>query len=156
LPVIGRFSLSGGNPYAADTSDTVRGLGLSFRLPNGEEWRTAMVNLPVFVVRTPQAFYDRLIATQPDPKTGKPDKEKMAAFLASHPETVQAVKVIQSQPSSSGFDNSAYSALNAFYFVNASGASVPVRWAMIPVQPFVPLDNSRPNQGNKNYLFDAL
>ena len=108
LPVIGRFSLSGGNPYVADTPDTVRGLGLSFRLPDGEEWRTAMINLPVFVVNTPQAFYDRLIATQPDPKTGKPDKEKMTAFLAGHPETVQATKAIQSHPASSGFDNSAY------------------------------------------------
>jgi catalase len=67
LPVIGRFSLSGGNPYVAETPDTVRGLGLSFRLPDGEEWRTAMINLPVFVVNTPQAFYDRLITTQPDP-----------------------------------------------------------------------------------------
>jgi catalase len=36
----------------------VRGLGLLFRLPGGEEWRTAMVNLPVFPFQTPQAFYD--------------------------------------------------------------------------------------------------
>ena len=27
---------------------------------------------------------------------------------------------------------------------------------MIPVQPFVPVDNTRPGQGDKNYLFDAL
>jgi catalase len=27
---------------------------------------------------------------------------------------------------------------------------------MIPVQPFVPVDNTRPGQGDKNYLFVAL
>jgi len=36
VPVIGRFSLSGGQPYVADKPDTVRGLGLQFSLPDGE------------------------------------------------------------------------------------------------------------------------
>ena len=40
VPVIGRFSLGGGQPYAADTPDAVRGLGLQFSLPDGEVWRT--------------------------------------------------------------------------------------------------------------------
>src|ERR1700722_7294520 len=87
VPVIGRFSLSGGQPYAADKADTVRGLGLQFALPDGEFWRTAMVNLPVFPVRSPQAFYERLQASMPDPKTGAPDPAKMKAFMAAHPET---------------------------------------------------------------------
>ena len=48
--------LGGGQPYAADKPDAVRGLGLEFSLPDGELWRTAMINLPVFPVRTPEAF----------------------------------------------------------------------------------------------------
>ncbi len=154
--VIGRFSLSGGDPYVADTPDTVRGLGLQFWLPDGEEWRTAMINLPVFPVNTPQGFFDRLVATQPDPKTHKPDPEKMAAFLASHPETVQAVKIIKSHAVSSGFDNSAYNGLNAFRFVDAGGKSIPVRWSMVPVQPFEAATTTGTAQGDRNYLFDAL
>ena len=46
VPVIGRFSLGGGRPDAADTPDAVRGLGLQFSLANGELWRTAMIHLP--------------------------------------------------------------------------------------------------------------
>jgi len=76
VPVIGRFSLGGGNPYVGDTPDAIRGLGLLFRLRDGEEWRTAMINRPVFPFNTPQAFYDNLIASQPDPNTHKPDPEK--------------------------------------------------------------------------------
>src|SRR5207245_6153342 len=61
VPVIGRFSLGGGQPYATDAPDTVRGLGLQFSLPDGELWRTAMINLPVFPFRTPEAFYQQMI-----------------------------------------------------------------------------------------------
>src|SRR6202045_875527 len=81
VPVIGRFSLSGGQPDVADRPDAVRGLGLEFSLPDGELWRTAMINLPVFPVSTPEAFYERLIALKPDRSTGKPDPAKMQSFL---------------------------------------------------------------------------
>jgi catalase len=96
VPVVGRFSFGGGNPDVSDAPDLIRGMGLLFRLSDGEEWRTAMINRPVFLFNTPQAFYDNLIASQPDPNTHKPDPEKMAAFMASHPEFVQAAKIIQS------------------------------------------------------------
>src|ERR1700736_958679 len=66
VPVLGRFSLNGGQPYAADTPDAVRGLGLEFSLPDGELWRTATVNLPVFPFPTPEAFYEQLLASNPD------------------------------------------------------------------------------------------
>ncbi|MGW4108137.1 catalase, partial [Streptomyces sp. NPDC004976] len=59
-PVTGRFSLSGGAPDVADAAKTVRGLALRFELPDGEQWRTAMINLPVFQDSTPQGFYDRM------------------------------------------------------------------------------------------------
>ena len=155
VPVIGRFSLAGGQPYAADMPDTVRGLGLQFSLPDGELWRTAMINLPVFPVSTPEAFYEQLIASKPDPNTGKPDPAKMKAFLARHPETVQALKVIKSQPVSSGFDNSTFHGLNAFRFINAAGDSIPVRWLLTPMQPFEAASTASAPQ-DKNYLFDAL
>src|SRR5215831_17724499 len=124
VPVLGRFSLGGGQPHAADAPKAVRGLGLEFSLPDGELWRTAMINLPVFPFRTPEAFYEQLIASKPDPGTGKPDPAKLQAFLAGHPETVQALGVIKGQPVSSGFGNSTFHGLNAFRFVNAAGDSI--------------------------------
>jgi catalase len=156
IPVVGRFSLAGGNPYVADKPEMVRGLGILFKLPDSDEWRTAMIDTPVFGVHTPQAFYDRLIATQPDPKTGKPDPEKVAAFMASHPEAVQAAKIIQSHPVASGFANSTFYGLNAFWFKDANGTSRPVRWWMEPVQPFAPANTAETPPPDKNYLFDAL
>jgi catalase len=152
VSVIGRFSFGGGDPYVADAPDLIRGLGLLFWLPDGEEWRTAMINLPVFPVRTPQGFFDNLFASQPDPQTHK----QMEAFPARHPEAVQAMKIIKSRSVSSGFENSTYNSLNAFRFVDAGGASIPVRWSMVPVQQFVAANPTAADQGNKNYLFNAL
>ena len=159
VPVIGRFSLSGGMPYAADTATTVRGLGILFKLPDGEEWRTAMVNLPVFPATTPQAFYDLLLATAPDPATGKPVPSKIQAFLAEYPASGKALKIIGSHPMSSGFENSTFNSLNAFRFINANGTVASVRWSLVPVEPVEssePAKNSLPSQSGTNYLFDSL
>src|SRR5437667_5971135 len=41
VPVLGRFSLGGGQPDATDAPEAVRGLGLQFSLADGEVWRTA-------------------------------------------------------------------------------------------------------------------
>lgn len=155
FPVIGRFSIGGGDPYAADSPDAVRALGLQFSQPDGEKWRTAMINLPVFPFKDPQGFYDNMMAGVPDPNTHKPDPGKMKAFLANHPETVRAVGIIKSHPLPTGFDNSTFYGLNTFRFVDVNGTSTPVRWTLVPLQPFVPADTAA-TQTDKNYLFDGL
>jgi catalase len=155
VPVLGRFSLGGGQPYAPDTASAVRGLGLQFTLSDGELWRTAMIHLPVFPFRTPEAFYEQLLASRPDPSTGQPDPAKMQAFLSDHPETVEALKVIKSQPAPSGFGDSTFHSLNAFRFINAAGESTPVRWILTPAQPSKAENAAAPSQ-DKNFLFDAL
>jgi catalase len=155
VPVIGRFSIGGGDPYAGDTLSDVRGLGLQFSLADGEEWRTAMVNLPVFPFKDAQAFYDNLVASEPDPKTHQPDPAKGAAFLGSHPETARALGIIKSHAPSSGFDNSTFYGLNAFRFTNADGTTTPVRWTLVPVQPLEAASAAGASQ-DKNFLFDGL
>jgi catalase len=154
VPIIGRFSDAGGQPFVADAPHTIRGMAISFKLSDGEEWRTAMINTPVFPVKTAQAFHDLLLAFAPDPATGKADPAKMNAFFAKYPESAKAMELIRSHPVSSGFDNSTYNSLNAFRFINSKGAVVPVRWSMMPFQPFQPI--TEPAEADKNYLFDAL
>ena len=156
VPVIGRFSLSGGQPFAADAPHTVRGLALRFQPWEGDEWRTAMINLPVFPVRTPQAFYELLLASAPDRTTGEHDPARMQAFLAKYPEAAKAMQVIHSHTMPSGFENSTFSSLNAFCFNNDAGAVAWVRWAMVSAQPFEPIHAADSGQADKNYLFAAL
>src|SRR6266403_656039 len=153
VPVIGRFSLDGGQPYQPDRPNTRRGLGLQFSLPNGELWRTAMISFPLFPVRTPEIFYERLLAFKQDPATGKPDPAQVKAFEERHPETVEVLKKITAEPQASGFGNTTFHGLNAFLFTNAAGKTTPVRWILKPMQPFEAAGAAPPD---KNYLFDEL
>lgn len=154
-PVTGRFSLSGGLPCAADDASVVRGLGLQFDLPHGEQWRTAMVSIPVFLDSTPQNFVDRLVASKADPETGKPDMAKVKAYLAHHPETVAAMKIVHQHPPTSGFENTTYRGLNAFGFTNEDGHMVPVRWIVVPVKAEEGTA-SPTDQSSEDYLFENL
>jgi catalase len=156
VPVIGRFALAGGQPYQADAPHTVRSMALLFDLPDGQQWRTGMNNIPVFPVATPQGFYELLQVSKPDPGTGKPDPAKMKDFLARHSESAKAMQLIHDAPVSSGFADSTFNSLNAFRFINADGEAVPVRWSMVPLQPVESVSTTQPAQSDPNYLFDAL
>jgi catalase len=156
IPVIGRFALAGGEPYQTDAAHTVRSMALLFKLPDGDEWRTGINNIPVFPVNTAQAFYDQLLASTPDPATGRPDPAKLKTFLARHPESAKAIQLIRNNPVSSGFENSTFNSLNAFRCINSQGVVAPVRWSMLPVQPFEAISSSPPEKAGQNYLFDAL
>ena len=153
VPIIGRFALAGGYPYAADTPGTVRSFAIQFTLQDGEQWRTAMINIPVFPVSTPQAFAEFLVVSSPEPATGKVNSGAMGSFLAKHPETAAALKIIGSRPFSSGFANSSYYGLNAFRFEDAKGDATPVRWSVTPDQATTTANSAATD---KNYLFDAL
>lgn len=154
VPVTGRFALAGGMPRAADTPVGVRSMALRFQPDHGGEWRTGMNDIPVFPVRDALGFRDQLVATRPDPRTGKPDPAAVRAFFAVHPESARAAALIKAATMSSGFADAAYNSLNAFYLVDDAGRRVPVRWAMVPDAPFQPHLAQAP--AAPNFLFDAL
>jgi catalase len=149
-PVLGRFSGAGGNPHTADVPSAGRGLGLAFGFPGSQQWRTAMLNLPVFPDNSPQSLYNRLTAQAVVPGAGKPDPSAMTRFYATHPEAARAVTILKQHPPTPGFADSVYRGLNAFYLVNESGVRVPVRWSLTPLQQALP-----PSSG-PNALFDPL
>ena len=68
------------NPDAADPTVRVRGIGLRIAPPDGQEWRTAMIDPPFFPVSTPQAFYELLLAST------STDPDAMKTFAGRHPE----------------------------------------------------------------------
>lgn len=155
-PITGRIALAGGQPYAADAATTVRSLALRFHLPDGQEWRTGNNNIPVFPVRTPDAFYEQLLALEPDQVTGKPDPGAMKAFFGAHPESVKAAALIKARSVTSGFADSTFQSLNAFRFVAADGTRTPVRWAFVPERTATAESPDQAARADKNYLFDAF
>src|ERR1700733_15790357 len=79
-PVLGRFNLATPNPNAADAMVRVRGIGIRITPPDGQEWRSAMIDAPIFAVSTPQGFYELQTAA------GSKDPDAMKTFIAAHPE----------------------------------------------------------------------
>jgi hypothetical protein len=47
-PVVGRFAVPVGNPYAPDSAAPIRSMAMRFALANGQQWRTGMNSMPVF------------------------------------------------------------------------------------------------------------
>jgi len=146
-PVVGRFAIPGGNPYAPDSSVPIRSFALRFTQANGQQWRTGMNSMPVFPVATPQAFYAQLQAQQPDPATGKPNPAKVKAFFAAHPETAAFLAWVKTARPSASYATETYWSLNAFEFVDANGQQHAVRWRMVPEA-----SDAATGGGDANYL----
>ena len=134
-PVIGRFAIGVGDPLAKDGTGRVRSMAIRVVAPDGQEWRSGMNAMPFFPVGTVKAFYDSTVASDIDPKTGKPDPALMKAFAAKHPELAAFGAWAKSAPWTSSYGDQTYNSINAFRFVDKSGASLAVRWAMVATTP---------------------
>ncbi|WP_255462171.1 catalase family peroxidase [Granulicella sp. WH15] len=125
-PVVGRFNLATTNPNAADAMVRVRGLGIRITPPNGQEWRSAMIDAPIFPVSTVQGFYDLQMAS------GSKEPDAMKNFIASHPEFTTFLGWAKSAPWTGSYAEERYNSLNSFVFIDNSGARRTVRWSLVP------------------------
>ena len=132
IPVIGRFSLAGGSLKIPDTARNPRGMALEFELPNKSAQHFTMLNVPVFGAATPSSFYDGVIANTPDPETGKPDPEKIAAYKASHPDARALGEYLAKNNPVVSYANSDFYSIHAFKFTNKSHQTTLVKWRFVP------------------------
>ncbi len=124
--VLGRFNLATADPNAPDATVRVRGLGLRISTPDGQEWRTAMIDAPFFPVATPQAFYELLLAS------ASKDPDAMKTFAGAHPEIVPFAGWAKSAPWNDSYAGERFNGLDSFIFVDSSGAEHAVRWSLLP------------------------
>jgi hypothetical protein len=146
-----------GDPNSPDGVPGFHAIALSFQQANGEIWRTAMDDTPIFPIATPQSFIDFQLATAPNKTTGKPNPERVQAYMAAHPETRAFVKWLHDAPFAASFAASTYYSINAFRFTNSEGQTRAVRWSLKPEAPFVEIDKAKLADLNKtqpNFLFD--
>src|SRR4029077_20777440 len=125
-PVLGRFNLGTPDPNAPDATVRIRGLGINISTPDGQEWRSAMIDAPVFAVSTPQDFYELLIAS------GSKDPNAMKNFVAAHPEFAPFGDWAKNAPWTDSYAEDRFNSLNSFVFVDNAGAEHAVRWSLLP------------------------
>src|SRR3984885_14301432 len=132
-PVVGRFNLATADANAADAMVRVRGVGIQITTPDGQQWRSAMIDAPIFPVSTPQAFYDLLKAS------GSKNPDAMKKFIAANPGFLTFVGWAKSAPWTGSYAEEPYNSLDSFLFVDESGAEHPIRWSLVPAAQPVPV-----------------
>ena len=132
IPVVARFSLGGGSPEVPDAAPAPRGMGIEFHLPGGGLQHMTMINVPIFAASTPASFRDAIIAAKPDPKTGRPDPEKMKAYQAQHPDWMPLMKLSAGHNPTANYYQTAYFSIHTFKFIDAKGTEHPVKWRFVP------------------------
>jgi len=156
IAVIARFSLAGGNPKAPDTAKSARGMALEFRLPGGQVHHITMLNTPMFGAAHPQTFLDLMLATRPDPATGKPDPEKIKAFKASHPDNLAQADYLANHNPPASYATSSYWGIHTFKFVDAKDKVTLVRWRFVPQDGEKRLSDAEMKTAGANFLEQAL
>src|SRR5580692_9415302 len=118
IPVIARFSLGGGNPEVPDAAAAPRGMALEFHLPGGALQHITMINVPIFGATSPASFRDGIVAAKPDPKTGKPDPEKLKAYAPTQPPAMAMTEPPSPHPPTANYYQSTFSSVHPFKFID--------------------------------------
>jgi catalase len=150
-PVVGRFNLGTPDANAVDATVRVRGIGVQIRTPDGQEWRTAMIDLPFFPVSTPQAFYALLVASG-----RKNDPDAMKNFAAAHPEIGAFGAWAKSAPFTESYAEERYNSINSFVFTDGSGGEHVVRWSLEPAAKVVELSADDLGKRGPNFLEEEI
>lgn len=127
VPVRVRWSNGGGNPRRPDKAPDVRGMAVSFRLPDGTATDLLGQTAPRFPVRTPEAFLD-LVRAGSSPL-------RLPLFLARHPDAIPAtlanVRAKAIVPPYS-YAEATYFPVHAYRWIAADGAETWMRYRLSP------------------------
>jgi len=130
VPVLGRFSIGGGNPKASDKSKT--GRGLAFRLdPDGTSTDFVWLTAPIFFAKTPEQTlgFFKARAAGPD---GKPDPAAVKAFTEANPDTAKQGAWVNARPVPASYADTSYYSIHGFTLSNAEGKATNVKFKLVP------------------------
>lgn len=154
LPVMGRFSLAPPLPYLPDNPAVARSLSLQIRSSTGDDWRMALVDVPLQSMRDIDDAYAFFGAAKLNPATHKPDPAAVQAYAAQRPWLKTAFEQAKAHKQSSDLTNDSYNSLDSFILTSSTGKKTAVRWSVVAQEPFSPAEGSGAN--DKNYLFKRL
>ncbi|MFI9380659.1 catalase family peroxidase [Kutzneria sp. NPDC052558] len=147
-----RYSNGSGNPAVPDTQPGGRGMATKFHLADGTATDLIGVNLPRFLVATPEQFLDLVRALAADKDAGTDDKANLQAFLARNPGSVPAFQAAADLGVPASFGTTYYKALHAFVWVNADGDRQAVRYRWEPALGVQKLDADQIANEDEQFL----
>jgi catalase len=156
VPLVGRFSLGGGNPMASDSQkDNVRGIAMHFQLPDGSVSDLLMISAPIFTAKTPEQFLELLKTVAPGPD-GKQNPDKIAAFFKANPDSAKQGAWLKARPTPASYATADYFGVHTFALINAKGERQPIKWKATPVGGFAGLSDAEAEGKGKDFYATEL
>lgn len=153
--VLARFSVGGGNPAVPDTNKLVL-RGFSLRLENdGAITDILTESAPVHFARTLDQMLAFLEARIPGPE-GTPDPERIKAFSAANPETLNQASYIAAKPLPASFVGTVYWGVHAFPATNAEGVVRFIKFKVVPEDGELTLSDAEAQQQPADFLRQDL
>jgi catalase len=132
LPVLGRFSMGGGNSKIPDgTKGAPRGFAFKIDPDGKASTQFVMINTPMQFAKTFDQFLGFLKARAPG-ADGKPDAAKIAAFAEANPDTKKQGAWLASHPIPASYAGVNYFAIHGYTATNAAGEAKVIKFKVVP------------------------
>jgi catalase len=153
VPAIVRFSNGGGDPNVPDYAPDVRGMAVSFELPDGSRTDIVAQTAPHFPFRTPDEFIEFVRLSKP----GLSAAIRLPLFLARHPHVARTLRAnLAALAPPASFAARPYYAIHAFKWIAADGSERWVRYTWRPHDRQRDLSRAEARRRGRHYLFDDL
>jgi catalase len=153
VPATVRFSNGGGDPTVPDYAPDVRGIAVSFHLPDGSRTDILGQTVPHFPFSDQEGFFAALEVSKRDFGS----LLKLPSFAIRYPKAVKQLprvnKILAEQRS---FAARPYYAFHAYKWIDAGGGERFVRYRWLPTVDEEPLSKGEARQRGRDWLFEDM
>lgn len=153
VAVTARISNGSGNPTEPDYAPDVRGLSVSFHLPDGSRTDILAQTLSRFPFHDQEGFFALMAISKPSPSV----LLKLPGFAIRHPRALAALpetnRILNSR---ADFAARRYHAVHAFKWLDADGGERYVRYTWLPTVTETPISTAEAKRRGRDYLFEQL
>ncbi len=153
VPAMVRLSNGAGEPDSRDYEPDVRGLAVSFELPDGSRTDVLAQTAPNFPIDNPTAFVELVHANV----AGAARLWRFPAFLAKHPDAIPGLPAnLAALKPPASYATRRYYAIHAFKWVNAEGAERHVRYTWLPEEGEETISMGEAKKRGADYLQEEM
>ncbi len=153
VPAKVRFSNGGGDPTVPDYAPDVRGLAVSFQLPDGSSTDILAQTFPNFPFSDQEGFFHAMAVSKRDFKA----LLKLPGFILRYPAAAKRTRTVEAiMGRRASFAARDYFPLHAFKWVDAEGGERYVRYFWLSTVDEPDFSKEEVKRRGRNYLFDEL
>jgi catalase len=148
-----RLSNGSGNPESKDYVPDVRGMAVSFELPDGSRTDILGQTAPNFPINTPEGFVEVVQANV----AGIARLWRFPVFLAKHPDAIPGLRAnLEALKPPKSYATRRYFPIHAFKWVNADGDEQYVRYTWLPDAGEQTISQGEAKEAGADYLQEEM